>query len=141
TFIILANGTTAMTGHQEHPGTELDLMGNESFMQDIEPIVRGMKGTSPLEVHRMTPEDRESYQALLERTILKDGVKVIIADKECGITYHRRKARDERKIIKEHGYLPTKTHMNVTPEVCEGCLECTKATACPGLALIDTDYG
>jgi indolepyruvate ferredoxin oxidoreductase len=31
--------------------------------------------------------------------------------------------------------------MNITPEVCEGCLECTKATACPGLTAIDTDYG
>jgi indolepyruvate ferredoxin oxidoreductase len=141
TFIILANGTTAMTGHQEHPGTEVDMMGNESYMQDIEPIVRGMKGTSPLEVYRMTPEDREGYQKLLETTILKDGVKVIIADKECGITYHRRVGKEERKLAKEHGFLPKKTHMNVTQEVCEGCLECTKATACPGLAIVDTDYG
>ena len=31
--------------------------------------------------------------------------------------------------------------MNVTPEVCENCLECTQATACPGLTTIDTDYG
>ncbi len=31
--------------------------------------------------------------------------------------------------------------MNITPEVCENCLECTKATACPGLTTIDTDYG
>ncbi len=31
--------------------------------------------------------------------------------------------------------------MNVTPEVCEHCLECTKQTACPGLTTIDTDYG
>lgn len=141
TFIILANGTTAMTGHQEHPGTELDLLGNRSFIQDIEPIVRGMKGTSPLEVVRMNPADRDNYAAILERTILKSGVKVIIADKECGITYHRRLAREERKLTKEHGFLPKKTHMNVTPEVCEGCLECTKATACPGLTLVDTDYG
>jgi indolepyruvate ferredoxin oxidoreductase len=31
--------------------------------------------------------------------------------------------------------------MNITPEVCEGCLECTKQTACPGLTVMDTDYG
>jgi indolepyruvate ferredoxin oxidoreductase len=49
--------------------------------------------------------------------------------------------REERKTIKKHGYLPRKTHMNITPEVCEGCLECTKATACPGLTTADTDYG
>ena len=68
-------------------------------------------------------------------------MKVVIADKECGITHHRRLFKEERKIVKEFGYLPRKTHMNVTPEVCENCLECTKATACPGLTTIDTDYG
>ncbi len=68
-------------------------------------------------------------------------MKVVIADKECGITYHRRQFKEERKTIKKYGYLPRKTHMNITPEVCENCLECTKATACPGLTTIDTDYG
>jgi indolepyruvate ferredoxin oxidoreductase len=141
TYIILENKTTAMTGHQEHAGTELDVVGNRSYMQDIEEIVRGMAGTSPLTVVKLSPADRSAYKAALERSILGDGVKVVIADKECGITYHRRQFKEERKTIKKHGYLPSKTHMNVTPEVCENCLECTKATACPGLTSIDTDYG
>jgi len=141
TFIILENGTTAMTGHQEHPGTEFDVLGNESFIQNIEAICRSMAGTSPLTVEKLNPEQREAYKALLEKTILSDGVKVLIADKECGITLNRTKSKQERKTIKEKGYLPSKTHMNVTPEVCEHCLECTKQTACPGLTIVDTDYG
>ncbi len=141
TYIILENGTTAMTGHQEHPGTEEDVLGNRTWLQDIETIVRGMSGTSPLTVTKLSPADRTQYKSVLEKTILSDGVKVIIADKECGITYHREKQREERKTIKAKGYLPKKTHMNVTPEVCENCLECTKQTACPGLTTIDTDYG
>ncbi|MBC7783419.1 MAG: 2-oxoacid:acceptor oxidoreductase family protein [Burkholderiales bacterium] len=141
TFIILENGTTAMTGHQEHPGTELDVLGNHSFIQDIYTIVKSMKGTSPLTVVKMSPEDRSKYYNVVEKTILADGVKVIIADKECGITLHRRKGRDERAEAKKHGFLPTKTHMNVTHEVCEHCLQCTKQTACPGLTIVDTEYG
>jgi indolepyruvate ferredoxin oxidoreductase len=141
TFIILENGTTAMTGHQEHAGTELDVLGNRSYIQDIESICRAMAGTSPLTVSKMNPADRDEWKKLLETTILRDGVKVLIADKECGITYHRTKGKEERKIIKEKGYLPEKTHMNVTTEVCENCLECTKQTACPGLTVVDTDYG
>lgn len=141
TYIILENGTTAMTGHQEHPGTEEDVLGNRTWLQDIETIVRGMAGTSPLTVVKLRPDDRATYKSVLEKTILSDGVKVLIADKECGITHHRSELKAERKIIKEKGYLPRKTHMNVTPEVCEGCLECTKATACPGLTAVDTDYG
>jgi indolepyruvate ferredoxin oxidoreductase len=141
TYIILENKTTAMTGHQEHAGTELDVLGNRSYIQDIETIVRGMAGTSPLTVTSLSPADRDRYRKVLEETILRDGVKVVIADKECGITHYRNVLREERKTIKKHGYLPKKTHMNVTPEVCEHCLECTKQTACPGLTTVETDYG
>ena len=141
TYIILENKTTAMTGHQEHAGTELDVLGNRSYIQDIEQIVRAMAGTSPLTVVKLSPADRTEYKAALEKAILAKGVKVVIADKECGITYHRKVLKEERQIVKKYGYLPTKTHMNITPEVCENCLECTKATACPGLTTIDTDYG
>ncbi len=141
TYIILENKTTAMTGHQEHAGTELDATGNRSYIQDIQDIVRGMAGTSPLTVTKLSPADKQAYRNVLEKTILKSGVKVVIADKECGITYHRKQAKAERKTVKEKGYLPSKTHMNVTPEVCENCLECTKATACPGLTTVETDYG
>ena len=141
TFIILENKTTAMTGHQEHAGTEVDLLGNRSYIQDIEEICRSMAGTSPMTVVKLRPDDRTTYKSVLEKTILSDGVKVVIADKECGITHHRAQLKAERKTVKELGYLPRKTHMNVTPEVCELCLECTKQTACPGLTVIDTDYG
>src|SRR5204862_6458024 len=141
TSSILENNTTAMPGHQEHAGTELDVLGNRSYIQDIEEIVRSMAGTSPLTVSKLSPADRSRYRSVLEKTILSDGVKVVIADKECGITHHRQVLREERRIVKKHGYLPRKTFMNVTQEVCENCLECTKQTACPGLTTVDTDYG
>ena len=141
TFIILENGTTAMTGHQEHPGTEVDVLGNETPLQDIYKIVSSLETTDPFTVVKMTPQNREKYYSKLEKLILRDGVKVMIADKECGITYHRREGKKERETIKKVGFLPKKTHMNVTHEVCEHCLQCTKQTACPGLTVIDTDYG
>lgn len=141
TFIILENKTTAMTGHQEHPGTEVDLMGNRSYIQDIYAACKGMAGTSPLKVTKLRPDKRKKYYHTLESNILADGVKVVIADKECGITFYRKVHKAEREIIKQHGYLPRKTHMNVTLEVCEDCLECTKGTACPGLIRVQTDYG
>ena len=141
TFIILENKTTAMTGHQEHAGTEMDVLGNRSYIQNIDEMVRGMAGSSPLTVVKLSPADRTAYRSVLEKTILADGVKVVIADKECGITANRTEMKRERALIKKHGFLPKKTHMNITPEVCENCLECTKQTACPGLTTIDTDYG
>ncbi len=141
TYIILDNKTTAMTGHQTTPELEHDLLGNITPVQHIEKIIQAMIETPGVEVIRTNPAFREQYRQLLEDTILKPGVKVIVADKECGITFHRRKNRQERLEIKERGYLRRKTAINITPDVCEYCLECTKATGCPGLTFYETNLG
>jgi indolepyruvate ferredoxin oxidoreductase len=144
TYIILDNKTTAMTGHQTHPGLELDLTGHTMFAQDIERIVNAMipkQLAKDVRIVRINPADRDRYRKLLEQTILADGIKIVIADKECGITFHRRNRGKEREVMRELGYLPRKTHMNVATEVCEFCLECTSQTGCPGLNITSTDYG
>jgi indolepyruvate ferredoxin oxidoreductase len=140
TYIILQNGTTAMTGHQPTPGTNTDVMFQKTFAQDIELLIRGM-AKDAVPIHRVNPAYRNAYRALVEDVILKPGVKVIIADKECGITYHRRVRREKKRVIKEQGFLPKEVVINITPEVCEFCLECTNATGCPGLAIEDTLHG
>ena len=144
TYIILDNKTTAMTGHQTHPGVELDLLGNPTFAQDIERIVNALipkQLAKDVRIVRINPADRDRYRKLLEQTILADGIKIVIADKECGITYHRRARGKERATAKELGFVPRKTYMNVATEVCEFCLECTSQTGCPGLTITETDYG
>ncbi len=141
TFVILDNGTIAMTGHQPTPGQEYDLLGNPTVAQNIENVVRGLASLADIQVHRVDPSYRESYKSLIEDTILKDGVKVIIADKECGITYDRKVVDVERKIKKQKGFLPRKRFINLSPDVCEFCLECTVATGCPGLTVLETPFG
>ena len=140
-YVILDNQTTGMTGHQPTPSTEDDILGNPTFAQDIERVVEGLAGDSDLFIIRTNPENRVEYKKLVEDTVLKPGVKIIIADKECGITYHRRLRREHQQTIKERGFLSVEKHINITPEVCEFCLECTKATGCPGLKVTETDYG
>jgi indolepyruvate ferredoxin oxidoreductase len=141
TYIILDNSTTAMTGHQPTPGMDTDIVGNTTHAQSIDKIVQGIADQPGVEIIRTNPELREQYRTLLEDIILKDGVKVIIADKECGITFHRRRHRQERAETKTRGYLPQKTFININSDVCEYCLECTKATGCPGLTFSETNLG
>ncbi len=141
TYIILDNKTTAMTGHQPTAGTERDLMGERTPAQDIAHIVRGMASDTTIPVTRVNPEYRQSYRELLEDTVLKDGVKVIIADKECGLTYHRQVRQEKKRTQRRLGYIPEEKHVNITPEVCEFCLECTNVTGCPGLTIESTLYG
>ena len=140
TFIILDNGTTAMTGHQPLPSVDHDLLGRPIPAQDLERVAKAMTG-GRVPVVRTNPESRKRYGRLLEKTLLADGVKIIIADKECGITYHRRRMRALRAELRQKGYVHKTVTMNVTPEVCEYCLECTNNTGCPGLTTVETDYG
>jgi indolepyruvate ferredoxin oxidoreductase len=140
TYIILENKTTAMTGHQPTPGTGQDVMDQKTFAQDIELLIRGM-ARDAVPLYRVNPGYRDSYRSLVEEVILKDGVKVVIADKECGITYQRRVRREKKRVIHDQGYLPEEHFINITPEVCEFCLECTNATGCPGLAIEETLHG
>ncbi len=89
TYIILQNSTTAMTGHQPLASLDRDLLDRPVPAQDIERIVRAITGDQCLIV-RADPGDRENYREILERTILKDGVKIVIADMECGYIAKRR---------------------------------------------------
>ncbi len=140
TYIILANGTTAMTGHQPLPTLTQDLLDRPIPAQEIEEIVTAVTGRN-CPITRINPEDRGKYHRVLEETILADGVKILIADKECGITFHRKRMRAERAEQSKTGFVRRQVHMNVTPEVCEYCLECTNNTGCPGLTVVGTDHG
>jgi indolepyruvate ferredoxin oxidoreductase len=142
-YVILDNKTTAMTGHQPTPGVDVDIMGRPTFAQDIEQVVRGMAGSEGDSVYvaRMDPSDRDAYRKTLEKAVLKDGVKIIVADKECGITYHRRARLEQKAVIKSTGFIPEETFINITPEVCEYCLECTRGTGCSGLTVEESIHG
>jgi indolepyruvate ferredoxin oxidoreductase len=141
TYVILDNKTTAMTGQQTTPGLEYDLLGNETWTQKIEKIIGAMIEDKSVEVIRTNPAQRAIYRSLLESTVLKNGVKVVVADKECGITFHRRRNREERAEVRAKGFVETRRFINVNADACEHCLVCTRATGCPGLTFTETDFG
>jgi indolepyruvate ferredoxin oxidoreductase len=141
TYVILDNKTTAMTGHQPAANVDTDVAGRETVVQEIETVLQGFRHNTGLSVSRANPGYHDAYRELLEETILQPGVKVVIADKECGITYNRRRSRERRTVIETRGYVARERRINITPEVCEYCLECTKSTGCPGLTIVDTSYG
>jgi indolepyruvate ferredoxin oxidoreductase len=137
-FIILDNKNTAMTGHQGTPASETDLMGRPQARLEIERIVAAM---GPGFLQRSNPDDRAAHMDLIERALLMDGTRVIIADKECAITSGRRRRAERAAVVRERGHLPEVTKYNVVEETCENCRECTTATGCPGLELVDTPLG
>jgi indolepyruvate ferredoxin oxidoreductase len=140
-YLILDNKNTAMTGHQGTAGSAYDIMGYKTIEQDIESVVRGMDSHGKVFIRRVNPSERDSYMGLLEKAFLMDGVRVIIADRECAITYHKKQRALTALAIKDTGFLKQEKHINITPDVCENCRECTTTTGCPGLKIVDTHYG
>jgi len=112
--IILDNRTTAMTGHQDHPATGRNLMGQPAPAVDLEALCRA------LGVRRVTVVDPLDLSALtdaVQTELAADGPAVIIARRPCALL-----TRDRRPAVR------------VDKEVCTGCKTCLQL-GCPAIAV------
>ena len=80
TVVILDNHTTAMTGHQDHPGVPVRLGGQPAPKVDIEALVRASGVT---DVHKVDAFDVKGVQRALEEALAFDGPSVVIVDGPC----------------------------------------------------------
>lgn len=80
TVLILDNGTTALSGGQPHPGSQVDLRGNPRPQIDLEEMVRAT-GVHSLQVVDLDRNDE--IQPAIEKGISSEGVSVVIARGEC----------------------------------------------------------
>lgn len=112
TSVILDNHTTAMTGHQEHPGTGKTLLGEPTMAVDIENVVRAI-GVEDVTV--IDPYDLKAVEAAFKAAFATDAPSVIIARGPCVL-----KTREKRGVIL------------VDEERCNGCGLCLRV-GCPGV--------
>ena len=80
TVVILDNSTTAMTGHQPHPGTGKTMMGDVVSKVSIEAVLRGI-GLSFVET--VDPLDHKAAVDVVRRAAAEHGVKAIIFKSPC----------------------------------------------------------
>ena len=80
TVIIMDNRTTAMTGHQDHPGIDRTLMGEPTKRVDIYGVVKAIGVEKVLQVNAFNVGAME--KALKECTTFP-GTSVLIAEGEC----------------------------------------------------------
>lgn len=93
TIIILDNLTTAMTGHQDHPGTGLSVQGVESGRVDLEELVRG---TGVSDVSVVDAFDIKTLKNSVKSALDSSELSVIIVRGDCAV---RVKARSEPKAV------------------------------------------
>ncbi len=117
TVVILDNSTTAMTGHQVHPGTGMTLMGDVVEKVSIEKILRAI-GLSTVET--IDPLDFDHAVERVRDIAAQPGVKAIIFKSPCIVRFK-----------------PKSGKSHVDPDTCISCKKCIRELGCPGLILKD----
>ena len=112
---VLDNSTTAMTGHQPHPGTGRNMMGDVVAKVSITKILEGMGVQKVVTVNPLNLQ--ESMDAVKECASLP-GVKAIIFKSPCVA------------ITKPQGTA-------VISEACVGCKKCIREIGCPAIVVKD----
>lgn len=116
TLIVLDNSTTAMTGHQPHPGTGHTMMGEVVAKVNIEAVLQGIGVTA---VETVNPLDLDKSIEVVRKMASLPGVKAIIFKYPC------------IAITKPEG------KMAVDRDKCVGCRKCIREIGCPGLIIRD----
>jgi indolepyruvate ferredoxin oxidoreductase alpha subunit len=115
TLVILDNSTTAMTGHQPHPGTGRTIMGDIVEAVSIEKVLRGI-GLKIVET--LDPLDLETCVPEIRRIADEPGIKAIIFKSPCIVRFRPKSGKSK-----------------VNPDKCIGCKKCIRELGCPALVL------
>jgi len=112
TVVILDNRTTAMTGHQDHPGVDVKLGGEPATKVDIEAVVRASGVT---DVHKVDAFDVKEVELAFKKAMAFDGPSVVIVDGPCFFVAP-----------------PTSAIYEVDGDMCNGCGLCFRL-GCPAI--------
>jgi indolepyruvate ferredoxin oxidoreductase, alpha subunit len=117
TVLLLDNGTTAMTGGQEHPGTGRTLQGGEVSAVDL---VALCKAIGVEDVRVVDPYDIAATNAALDAAVANRGPSVVITNRPCV---------EAPVKVKDRPYV-------VDADQCTACQACM-ALGCPSIVWSD----
>jgi indolepyruvate ferredoxin oxidoreductase alpha subunit len=112
TLVVLDNSTTAMTGHQPHPGTGRTIRGEVVSAVNMEAVLRAI-GLTTVEV--VNPLDQATAVETVKRVDAEPGVKAIIFRSPCV------------------ALVKPRNRSHVDAEKCIGCGSCYRQLGCPAL--------
>ena len=116
TLVVLDNSTTAMTGHQPHPGTGVTMMGDIVNKISIEKLVEAIGVTKVVSTN---PLNLNNAIETVKSVVDLPGVKVIIFKSPC------------IAVTKPN------TQYKIDSEKCINCKKCIKELGCPAIVLQD----
>lgn len=116
TLVVLDNSTTAMTGHQPHPGTGKTMMGQVVDKVSIEDTLHGI-GVKTVET--VNPLHLQEAIDCVKRVAVQDGVKAIIFKSPCAVLIKSGKPA------------------RIEESKCIQCKKCIRTLGCPAIMLQD----
>ena len=116
TLVVLDNSTTAMTGHQPHPGTGKTMMGQVVDKVSIEETLHGI-GVKTVET--VNPLRLKEAIDCIKRVAAQPGVKAIIFKSPCAVLIKSGKPAE------------------IAADKCIQCKKCIRTLGCPGIILQD----
>jgi len=123
TLIIMENGTTAMTGHQDHPAVGRNF---REVTQKI-PVRQVLEGLGVENIREVDTYNQSKLTQLVEEALEEEGFKVIIAKHPCMLKFSRELRRKGR-------LLPNPVRVN---EKCNRKHVCVSDFACPSYQIAD----
>ncbi|WP_214078493.1 thiamine pyrophosphate-dependent enzyme [Mesotoga sp.] len=123
TLIVMENGTTAMTGHQNHPAVGRNF---REVTQKI-PVRKVLEGLGVDNIREVDAYNQSKLKQYVEEALAEDGLKVIIAKHPCMLKFTRELRRSGRS-------LPNPVRVG---NKCNRKYICVSDFACPSYQLSD----
>jgi indolepyruvate ferredoxin oxidoreductase alpha subunit len=148
TVVILDNSITAMTGHQENPGSGKTLMGDDAPRIDIVKLVRD--GLGLVHTYEVDGYDVKAIKELLKRELLRQEPSVIVVRRPCVLLYRKAKWSPMRvdslkctscKLCLRLGCPAISSDADdkalINEALCSGCGVCAQVCAAKAITFVD----
>ncbi len=124
-LVILDNRTTAMTGHQPHPGTGVTGMQKEVPPLDIEEVCKGLgvKYTKTVEPFESLASLVAEVREMVKWTRENHSPAVLVSREPCALLEAADRRRTGESLPKYY----------VDSEICNACKRCLNRLSCPAM--------
>jgi indolepyruvate ferredoxin oxidoreductase alpha subunit len=118
TLVVMENGTTAMTGHQDHAASGR----NFNDATEAIPVRQVLEGLGVRHVFETDTYKQAELTEMMRQAMAVEGFSVVIARHPCMLLFTRNQRR-------KGGYVPR--HVRIDQERCERIHVCVQDFACP----------
>lgn len=124
TLMLMENGTTAMTGHQDNPST------GRNFNDVIEkiPVRSVLEGLGVQHIYEVDTYQQKKLQEMVKAAVADDGFSVVIARHPCMLKFVREQRRKK-------GHQPRM--VSIDQAACKRIHACVAAFGCPTFTRYD----